>query len=95
MDNTTEAVQPLQSGVIFHHAVMNLPASAVEFLDALYGSFDMRLWQGYRLPFIHVYTFARNDEGERGRSLGILSIQVSMPRLKMSAFQAKAVTVSP
>lgn len=61
--------QAPQAGTIFHHAIMNLPASAVEFLDAFRGSFDAELWRGQRLPIVHVYTFARNCEAEEGKSL--------------------------
>lgn len=46
----------------FHHIVMNLPASAVEFLDALNGAFEPALWEGRELPLVHVYTFAKGEE---------------------------------
>ncbi len=41
----------------FHHIIMNLPATAVEFLDALSGSFDEGLWESHDLPLVHVYSF--------------------------------------
>ncbi|KAG7673758.1 hypothetical protein KSW81_006949 [Nannochloris sp. 'desiccata'] len=46
----------------FHHIVMNLPATAVEFLDALNGSFDPGMWKGKDLPTVHVYAFLKKDE---------------------------------
>jgi tRNA (guanine37-N1)-methyltransferase len=70
-----EAVQPAAAATsgsrVFHHIVMNLPAAAVEFLDALHGSFCPQLWQGQHLPLVHVYTFAKGEEElAGGRSWG-------------------------
>ena len=52
----------------FHHIVMNLPATAVEFLDALNGSFDPGMWEGKELPMVHVYAFLKKDETLQGNT---------------------------
>ncbi|KAL6761801.1 tRNA-methyltransferase [Haematococcus lacustris] len=49
--------QVTPGGVIFQHAVMNLPATAVQFLDAFRGALDPQRWEGSLLPMVHVYTF--------------------------------------
>jgi tRNA G37 N-methylase Trm5 len=48
----------------FDHIVMNLPASAVEFLDALGGAFVDDLWRGRSLPLVHCYSFLKEYETE-------------------------------
>ena len=53
------------TGIHFHHGVLNLPATAVEFLDAFNGAFNRDRWKG-PLPIVHVYAFARGDEGDAG-----------------------------
>jgi tRNA (guanine37-N1)-methyltransferase len=45
---------------------MNLPASAVEFLDAFNGAFDPAHWRGRQLPMVHVYTFKKGPETDAG-----------------------------
>ena len=45
------------SGATFDHIVMNLPATAVEFLDCLKHSFDRKTWENRKLPTVHVYAF--------------------------------------
>lgn len=63
------------SCTVFDHAIMNLPATAVEFLDAFHGAFDRVLWTG-RLPQVHCYCFQRKDESDAGKTnvpgLGLL-----------------------
>ncbi|EYU17795.1 hypothetical protein MIMGU_mgv1a006623mg [Erythranthe guttata] len=43
------------------HVIMNLPASALEFLDALGGLINRKHWKG-SLPWIHCYCFMRSTE---------------------------------
>ena len=50
------------AGATFDHIVTNLPASGIEFLDCLKGSFDRRVWEGRNLPMVHCYTFKGADE---------------------------------
>ncbi|KAK4488979.1 hypothetical protein RD792_004770 [Penstemon davidsonii] len=43
------------------HFIMNLPASALQFLDAFKGLIHKRYWKG-SLPWIHCYCFMRSNE---------------------------------
>ncbi len=56
-----------EEGLLFDHVIMNLPASAVEFLDVFKGCFNEQRWQEHSLPIIHCYTFAKADETNAGR----------------------------
>lgn len=59
----------------FDHAVMNLPATAIEFLDAYRGAFDPVVWAGRELPMIHVYCFASAEDSIKGKgSRGMVSL---------------------
>lgn len=45
------------------HVIMNLPASALHFLDAFRGSIPRKYWKG-SLPWIHCYCFMRANENQ-------------------------------
>lgn len=50
------------------HIVMNLPATAVEFLDALPSAFSLDVWEERKLPMVHVYAFLKADESLAGKN---------------------------
>ncbi|KAL5213526.1 hypothetical protein ABZP36_024373 [Zizania latifolia] len=54
---------PVKPWEHFDHVVMNLPASALQFLDCLSGLVHKKYWKG-SLPWIHCYCFIRSSESE-------------------------------
>ena len=54
------------SSVNFQHAILNLPASAVEFLDVFNGLYDEHSWTA-DMPLIHCYTFSKGAESHAGK----------------------------
>eukprot|EP00966_Prymnesium_polylepis_P226448 5238292-Prymnesium_polylepis.1 len=51
---------PLRFGP-FSHVLMNLPASALEFLDTFVGAFDRARWTA-PLPRVHCYCFSKAED---------------------------------
>jgi hypothetical protein len=66
---------------------MNLPASAIEFLDAFGGAFDPAAWAGRPLPLVHCYTFKKATETEAG--------EVAAPSCLPAAYDVKPRRAAP
>lgn len=52
-----------EHGIMWHHAVMNLPQMAVSFCDAFAGTFSATTWDG-QLPLVHCYSFQKSESDE-------------------------------
>ena len=78
-------------GIDFHHVLMNLPATAPEFLDAFHG------FNGKTLPRIHVHCFSKKvlDEAEReviGRCAVILGVPLDVHGCKLEVHLVRNVS---
>ncbi|KAF8653387.1 hypothetical protein HU200_062314 [Digitaria exilis] len=60
------------------HVLMNLPASALEFLDCFDGLVQKKQWTG-SLPWIHCYCFIRSTESEESILSNKLNAKISDP----------------
>ncbi|CAM6130071.1 unnamed protein product [Calypogeia fissa] len=58
---TSKAMSEAKPWELFHHVVMNLPASALEFLDVFNGLLSRDTWKG-PMPRVHCYCFMRASE---------------------------------
>ncbi|KAK5941420.1 tRNA(m(1)G37)methyltransferase [Knufia obscura] len=111
-DDRTKAQEHLQANAqkiieppTFDHFIMNLPASAIEFLPAFkgiyYGHEKLFSAGGRKLPIVHVYTFqARRDTEDEERSelrqrlSHHLGYELSMDRDEVNLHRARLVAPS-
>ncbi|ERF68525.1 hypothetical protein EPUS_05664 [Endocarpon pusillum Z07020] len=73
------SVRVLKAPKTFQHYVMNLPASAVEFLDAFKGTYAGRSkeftpYTETKLPMVHVYCFSEQKETEEGDRVAVCEL---------------------
>jgi tRNA (guanine37-N1)-methyltransferase len=57
--------KPIERGNYFHHYLMNLPATATEFLDAFIGLYHGSGLGVEELPMIHCYSFSKATDPEK------------------------------
>ncbi|KXG30633.2 hypothetical protein SORBI_3004G208301 [Sorghum bicolor] len=62
----------------FDHVLMNLPASALQFLDCFDGLVQKKYWTG-SLPWIHCYCFIRSSESEESILSNKLNAKIAEP----------------
>lgn len=79
MGSEEEEEAPL-GPVVFDHAVINLPATGLDFVDVFKGLFPRKVWQDRALPMVHCYTFVGKD---------LLDAESSLRELKVDEREVK------